>query len=74
MEEITCFCKNISKSEIERAILKGAHTLKDIQDATGACTGNQCKELNPKGRCCSVEIATMLNDGKNGQKPCCCCS
>jgi len=74
MEEIICFCRNISKTEIETAILKGAQTLKDVQDATGACTGNQCKELNPNGKCCSVEITMMLNDGKSGQKQCCCCS
>ena len=74
MEEIICFCKNISKAGIETAILKGAKTLRDIQDSTGACTGNHCKELNPNGRCCSIEIATMLNNKKNGHKPGCCCS
>jgi hypothetical protein len=75
MEEIICFCKNISKAEIETAFLKGAKTLKHIQDATGACTGNQCKELNPKGHCCSAEIATMLNNKDyEQQKQCCCCS
>lgn len=75
MEEIICYCGNVSKNEIETAILKGAKTLKDIQDATGACTGNQCKELNPKGRCCSVEIAAMLkSNGNDEPKHCSCCS
>ena len=75
MEEIICYCRNVSKNEIETAILKGAKTLKDIQDATGACTGNQCKELNLKGRCCSVEILAMLKDAENGQSvQCSCCS
>lgn len=75
MEEIICYCRNVSKSEIQKAILKGALTLKDIQDAIGACTGNQCKELNPKGRCCSVEIIAMLNSSGNKQpKQCSCCS
>ena len=60
MEEIICYCKNILKSEIEDAVLNGAKTLKDIRETTGACTGNQCELLNPKGRCCSFEILGIL--------------
>ena len=60
MDEIICYCKQVTKSEIEKAILDGAKTLKDIQGITGACTGNQCKELNPSGKCCSSDINAML--------------
>lgn len=60
MDEIICYCKQITKSEIEKAISEGAKTLKDIQEMTGACTGNQCKELNPSGKCCLFEINAML--------------
>ncbi len=75
MEEIICYCNNVTKVEIEAAIFKGARTLKDIQEVTGACTGNQCKEKNPKGRCCSVEINALLNKmGKDQPPKCSCCS
>ncbi|NWJ51246.1 MAG: (2Fe-2S)-binding protein [Bacteroidetes bacterium] len=75
MKELVCYCKNVSKTEIETAISEGAKTLKDIQKATGACTGNQCKELNPNKRCCSVEILVMLNSSGNGEpKHCSCCA
>jgi NAD(P)H-nitrite reductase large subunit len=75
MEEIICYCRNVTKREIETAILQGAKTLKDIQDTTGACTGKQCKELNPKGRCCSVEINALLNNREDRQpQKCSCCS
>jgi NAD(P)H-nitrite reductase large subunit len=60
MDEIICYCKQVSKSEIEKAIADGAKTLKDIQEMTGACTGNQCKELNPSGKCCFIEINELL--------------
>lgn len=75
MGQIICYCKNISKTEIEAAILGGAKTLKDIQEITGACTGNQCKELNPDQRCCSVEIMALLknNDNRQPKKCSCCC-
>ena len=69
--EIICYCKNVSRQTIETAIKNGAKTLKDIQKITGACTGNQCKELNPKGVCCSSDIIPMLPEKKK-QCSCCC--
>jgi len=60
MDEIICNCKQVTKSEIEKAIADGAKTLKDIQEITGACTGNLCKEMNPSGKCCSTDINAML--------------
>lgn len=60
MDEIICYCKQVTKSEIEKVILNGAKTLKDIQEITGACNGNQCKELNPLGKCCSSDINALL--------------
>lgn len=59
-EEIICFCKNISKEAIEIAVKEGAKTLKEIKEKTTACTGNQCKNLNPKGICCSRDIIKLL--------------
>jgi len=59
-EKIICYCKHISQSEIEASIKLGAKTLSDIQRSTGACTGNQCEELNPSGKCCSGVINQLL--------------
>lgn len=74
MSEIICYCKNISKSDIEEAIARGAKNLKDIQEMTDACTGNRCKELNPSGKCCSDEINKILNNNKlKNTSICCCC-
>lgn len=74
MTEIICYCKQITRSEIEKAILDGAKTFKDIQEMTGACTGNHCKEMNPSGECCSLEIFAILKDNKpKATGPCCCC-
>lgn len=68
--EIICYCKNVLRDEIKAAINDGAKSLKDIQEKTGACTGNQCNELNPKGVCCSTDINAMLPDAP---KKCSCC-
>jgi bacterioferritin-associated ferredoxin len=34
MDEIICHCKQVTKSEIEKAISDGAKNLKDIQELT----------------------------------------
>lgn len=70
-QDIICYCKNISKQKIEVAIKDGAKTLKDIQKMTGACTGNQCKELNPKGICCSFDIIKLLPELPKKHSSCC---
>jgi NAD(P)H-nitrite reductase large subunit len=61
-ERIICYCKQVSQGEIESAIKLGAKTFTDIQRRTNACTGNQCKELNPRGVCCSGDIRQILNN------------
>lgn len=74
MDQVICYCKNVTKAEIEKAIRSGAKTLKDIQETTGACIGNHCKELNPSGKCCSDDIKAMLNEnGAIENSSCCCC-
>jgi len=74
MDEIICHCKQVTKSEIGKAISDGAKTLKDIQQMTGACTGNQCKQLNPTGKCCSSDINDMLPTSKFKMASTCGCS
>jgi len=78
-EELVCYCKSVSKSTIVNAIKEGHDTLARIQEVTGACTGNKCKELNPSGKCCSGDIGLLIqiySDGsKEGSSDCsCCCS
>lgn len=72
MERIICFCKGVSESEIESAVIQGAKNLKDIQLATSACTGNTCAELNPKGVCCSEDIIELLKLNNKLERNCCC--
>lgn len=50
-KEIICFCNNVSREEIEQAILNGADTLNKIFDATtagvGSCGGSCRRKLAP---------------------------
>lgn len=72
-DQIICYCKNVTKKEIERAIKNGAETLSDIQTMTKAFTGIESQTLNPKGRCCNVDIFEILKEqfGDIGSCPCC---
>jgi bacterioferritin-associated ferredoxin len=52
-QQIICFCNNISKETIEKAIANGAKTLNEIYDATTAGVG-------PCGGSCRRKIAPIL--------------
>lgn len=55
MKKLICYCNKVSEQEIKDAIVKGAKTLKDIQELTNACTG---------GKCCSTDIKVLLRREK----------
>jgi len=55
-----CYCNEVTLGEIKMAIEGGASSLEDIQEATGACTGNACEEKNPSGGCCETDILKIL--------------
>ena len=74
-QTIVCYCMNVNKQAIVSAIRSGANSIKQIQQATGACTGNRCKELNPSGHCCHLDIIELLKFYEdNSDTSCDCCS
>ncbi|QIA08863.1 (2Fe-2S)-binding protein [Draconibacterium halophilum] len=72
MSKVICFCKNVSEAELIAATDKGAKSLQEIKDATGACTGSECKTPNPSRNCCADDIREILGEQDN-EKPTCCC-
>ncbi len=61
-DETICYCMGVTRKTLVQAIRAGARTLKDLQTATEACTGHQCRTLNPKGTCCSADIRRILSE------------
>ncbi|MDH7599145.1 MAG: (2Fe-2S)-binding protein [Sedimentisphaerales bacterium] len=59
-DRMVCYCIGGPGSVIVAAIRNGALTLKEIQDATGACTGHRCSQMNPSGHCCSADILRLI--------------
>jgi len=59
-DTIVCYCGHVDKGRIVTAIWTGAQDGRAIHAATGAGFGGQCKELNPRGRCCHPDIKELL--------------
>ena len=71
-----CYCNDVTLGEIRAAIKDGAKSVDEIREATGACTGNRCEELNPSGGCCESDIIGILaactgSKGPSGKCKCC---
>lgn len=62
LDEIICWCSNVSRGQIYAAMADGARTLRDIKQRTGACTLCQCAERNPKGTCCGGDILRVMRE------------
>jgi len=56
-----CYCIKVDEATIVNAIKNGANSLKKVKEMTKACTGNECAELNPSGKCCSKDIKILIS-------------
>ena len=75
MKKFICYCIEVNKNTIKDAILNGHSTLAMIKKETKACTGNECKEKNPSGKCCSKNIKELIKMYSNtiDNSNCSCC-
>ena len=63
--KVICYCSNVTEGEIVQAISRGARSLNDIRELTGACTLAKCKEMSPRATCCSPLIMEILDKYTN---------
>lgn len=72
VNRIICQCKQVSYGDIRMAMVKGARTVEDIQEMTGAgtecgnCLGDIKKILALACGCKMLTMDTVLNAVKNG--------
>jgi len=57
---MVCYCIKVDEESIVKAIKNGADSLLKVKEITKACTGSECKELNPSAKCCSKEIKILI--------------
>lgn len=58
-----CYCSKTTEEEIVDAIERNnARTVEDVMNITGAMKDSDCKNNNPLGKCCSLEIRKILEE------------
>lgn len=67
-KEIICYCSNVTRGDIITALKNGAKTFDDVREATGACTEGNCKELSPRGECCSPVIMQVMEEYEKNER------
>jgi len=56
-----CYCSQVTEKEIIDAIVnKGAKTIKELNDLTGAMKNCNCEINHPTGKCCSTQMNEVL--------------
>ncbi|CAE09873.1 (2Fe-2S)-binding protein [Wolinella succinogenes] len=64
-DDLVCYCEGVTYQEIIEAIKQGATNVREVAQATGACkSAGRCGELNPKGRCCAIDILEILQESE----------
>lgn len=59
--EYVCYCNHVTEDDIKDSILKGAKTVQEVIEATGAMKNSNCAVNNPKGSCCYSDIVYVFN-------------
>jgi len=73
--DFVCYCIEVDKKTIVNSIKGGNIILQSIKDDTDACTGNECKDKNPSGKCCSKDIKELIKayTKQDDNTSCACC-
>ncbi len=62
--EKVCYCNNVTRENIFKAMQNGADTVEDVIKETGAMLNSNCAVNNPKKTCCYKDIVKVFNDLK----------
>lgn len=57
-----CYCSKVTEQDIVSAVIdRGAKTIEEVIEITGAMKNSNCLVNNPKGVCCYADIADIFN-------------
>lgn len=60
-----CYCSNLTRGEIMKAVKNGCKHIKDVQKYTKKNITGLCRERNPLGKCCrNVFLKTIADSTK----------
>lgn len=59
-----CYCSNLTRGEIQSAVINGCKTIDDVQNYTKKDITGFCEERNPLGKCCrNIFLKTIKDTG-----------
>ena len=64
-----CYCSNLTRQEIVRAVRAGHTTIEAVRRATGALSTGRCLTENPTGRCCHRVFQQIIDETAGAQDP-----
>lgn len=56
-----CYCSNLTREQIVRAVEAGNTTIDAVRKVTGATTTGKCLTKNPTGRCCHKVFQEVID-------------
>lgn len=55
-----CYCADITENEIEKAVLFGASTIREVREFLSKFETDDCKNRNPSGKCCHILFSKII--------------
>ena len=56
-----CYCSQVTEEQVIKAVIeKGAKSMAEVLEITGAMKNPQCREKNPLGKCCHQIIQNAI--------------
>ena len=60
-----CYCSNLTRKDIKKAVENGCKTIDDVQKFTKKNITGKCKTMNVLGRCCRNVFLYEIDKSKN---------
>lgn len=57
-----CYCANLTRDEIRRAVALGCTSIGEIRAVTGKTQTGQCRRKSPSGTCCHQAVQQVIQE------------
>ena len=63
-----CYCSDLTRGEIKKAVTHGYLTIREVHKFTGKNSTGNCEKKNPLGKCCKQVFLHTINESIKLQK------
>lgn len=61
-DAVICYCADLKKGEIRKALNHGCRTSGDVRKYTGKTASGNCEKKNPLGKCCKTVLSRTIKE------------